>query len=57
MKTVIQHTKIHGCNKSNTKRKVHSNTGLPKETRIISHKQSDFTPKGHRKRRINKAQN
>ena len=37
-------------------RKVYSNTVLPQETRKISNKQSNLTPKGTRERRKNKAQ-
>ena len=38
------------------KRDVYNNIILPQETRIISNKQSNITPKGTRKR-TNKAQN
>ena len=34
-----------GCNKSSSKREVYSNTVLPQETRKISNKQPNFTPK------------
>ena len=34
-----------GCSKSSPKREVYSNTRLPQETRTISNKQSNFTPK------------
>ena len=34
-----------GCNKSSSKREVYSNTILPQETRKISNKQSNITPK------------
>ena len=37
-------------------RKVYSNTVLPQETRKISNKQSNLTPKGTRERRTNKTQ-
>ena len=40
-----------GHYKSRTKRKVHSNTGLPQETRIKSYKQPNSTPKATRKER------
>ena len=42
-----------GFSKSSAKRKVHSNTSLPQETRETSNKQSNFTPKASRKRRKN----
>ena len=45
-----------GCSKSSSKRKVFSNTSLPQETRKISHKQSNLTPKETRERRTNKTQ-
>ena len=41
-----------GNSKFSSKREVYSDTGLPQETRNISNKQSDLTPKGNRKRRI-----
>ena len=34
-----------GCNKSISKREVYSNTILPQETRKISNRQPNFTPK------------
>ena len=37
--------------KSSAKGKVHSNTGLPQETREKSNKQPNSTPKATRKRR------
>ena len=37
-----------GCSKSSCKREVYSSTSLPKETRKISSKQSNLTPKGTR---------
>ena len=37
-----------GCSKNNSKREVYSNTSLPQETRKISNKQSNITPKGTR---------
>ena len=43
-----------GCSKSSSKREVYSYTSLPKETRKISSKQSNLTPKGTRERRTNK---
>ena len=45
-----------GCSKSSSKRDVYSYTSLPKETRKISNKQSNVTPKGTRERRTNKTQ-
>ena len=41
-----------GCNKSSSKREVYSNTALPQETRKISTKQPNLTPKAIRERRI-----
>ena len=52
--TTIQ--KSMGCRKSGSKREVYSYTSLPKETRKISSKQSNFTPKETRERRTNKTQ-
>ena len=40
-----------GCNKSSSKREVYSNTFLPQETRNISNKQPNLTPKAIRERR------
>ena len=37
-----------GCNKSSSKREVYSYTSLLQETRKISNKQSNLTPKGAR---------
>ena len=45
-----------GCSKSSPKREVYSNTILPQETRNISNKQPNLTPKGTRERRTNKTQ-
>ena len=42
--------KSMGCSKSSSRRKAQSDAGLPKEKRKISRKQSNFTPKGTRKR-------
>ena len=42
--------------KSGSKREVYSYTSLPKETRKISSKQSNLTPKETRERRTNKTQ-
>ena len=41
-----------GCGKSSCKREVYSNTILPQETRIISNKSPNLTPKAIRERRI-----
>ena len=45
-----------GCSKGSYKRELYSNTILPQETRKISNKQCNLTPKGTRKRRTNKTQ-
>ena len=45
-----------GCSKSSSEREVYSYTSLPKETRNISNKQYNLTPKGTRERRTNKTQ-
>ena len=45
-----------GCGKSSSRREVYSYTSLPQETRKISNKQSNLTPKGTRERRTNKTQ-
>ena len=39
-----------GCSKSSFEREVYSNTILPQETRKISNKQPNFTPKAIRER-------
>ena len=39
-----------GFSKSSAKRKVHSNTSLPPETRETSNKQPNFTPEATGKR-------
>ena len=39
-----------GGSKSSSKREVYSSTSLPQETRKISNKQSNFTPKGTREK-------
>ena len=44
-----------GHRKSGSKREVYSDTSLPQETRIISNKQPNLTPKAARERRTNKA--
>ena len=43
-----------GCSKSSPKRDVYSNTILPQETRKISNRQPNFTPKTNGKRRTKK---
>ena len=43
-----------GCSKSSSKREVYSNTILPQETRKISNKQPNLTPKETRERRTKK---
>ena len=40
-----------GCSKSSSKREIYSNTILPQETRNISDKQPNLTPKAIRERR------
>ena len=44
-----------GCNKSSSKSEVDSNTILPQETRNISNKQPNLTPKAIRERRTKKS--
>ena len=43
-----------GCSKSSFKREFYSNAILPQETRKISNKQSNLTPKATRERRTKK---
>ena len=43
-----------GCSKSSSQREVRSNTILPQETRNISNKQPNLTPKAIRERRRKK---
>ena len=43
-----------GCSKSSSNREVYGNTSLPQETRNISNKQPNLTPKVIRDRRTNK---
>ena len=40
-----------GCSKSSSKREIYSNTILPQETRNISNKQPNLTPKAIRETR------
>ena len=44
-----------GCGKSNSRREVHNNIGLPQETSKNSNKQPNLPLKRIRKRRTNKA--
>ena len=43
-----------GCSKSSSKKEVYSNTILPQETRNISNKKTNLTPKSVRERRTKK---
>ena len=43
-----------GCSKSSSKREVYSNTILPQETRKISSKQPNLTPKAVREKKKKK---
>ena len=52
MKT--QWSKTYGMQQNSSKREVYSNTSLPQETRQMTNKQSNYTPKGTRERRIKK---
>ena len=45
-----------GCSESSSKREVYNNTILSQETRKISKKQSNHTPKGTTERRTNETQ-
>ena len=45
-----------GCSKSSSKREVYSNTSLPQETRKISNKQPNLTPKAMREKRTKNPQ-
>ena len=45
-----------GCSKSSSKREVYSNSSSPQETRKISNKQSNPTPKATRERKTKKTQ-
>ena len=54
MKT--QRPKPMGCSKSSSKREVYSNTILPQETRNITNKQPNLTPKAISERRTKKPQ-
>ena len=48
----IQRPKTYGMQQKQSKREVYSNTILPQETRNISNKQRNLTPKAIRERRI-----
>ena len=48
--------KSMGCSKSSSKREVYSNRILPQETRNISNKQTNLTPKAVSERRATKPQ-
>ena len=50
------HPKPMECSKSSSKKEVYSNTISPQETRKISNKQPNLTPKATRERRTNKTQ-
>ena len=52
----IQRPKTYGMQQKQSKREVFSNTSLPQETRKMSNKQSNLTPKGIIERRRNKTQ-
>ena len=52
----IQHYTICGMQKSSSEREVHSDIGLPQETRKISNTKPNLPPKRIRKRRINNTQ-
>ena len=52
MKT--RRSKPMGCSKSSSKREVYSYTSLPQETRKISNKKPNLTPKAIRERRTKK---
>ena len=43
-----------GCSKSRSRREVYSSTILPQDTRNISNKQTNLTPKAIRERRTKK---
>ena len=54
MKT--RYAKPMGCSKSSSKREVYNNKILPQETRKISNKQPNLTPKAIRERRTKRPQ-
>ena len=49
-----QLSKPMGYSKGSSKKEVYSNTILPQETRKISNKQPNLTPKAARERKTNK---
>ena len=49
-------SKPMGHSKSSSKKEVYSNLISPQDTRKISNKQSNLTPKGTRERRANKTE-
>ena len=55
-KRMHDNPKPMGCSKSSSKKDVYSNTTLPQETRNISNKQPNLTPKTIRERRTKKPQ-
>ena len=44
------------CSKSSSKKEVYTNTNVPQETRKISNKQPNLTPKAIKERRTKKPQ-
>ena len=54
MKMKTQQFKTYGIQQKQSKGEVYSDTNLPQETRKISNKQPNFTPKDTRERRTNK---
>ena len=46
--------KTEGCSQNSSNREVYSNTILPQESRNISNKQPNLTPKAIRERRTQK---
>ena len=56
MKMKHNNAKLMGFSKSSAKGKIHSNTGLPQETREKSNKSPNSTPKATRKSRNEESQ-
>ena len=54
MTVKTRQSNTYGCSKSSSKREVYSNTSLHQETRKISNKPSNLTPKGTTERGTNK---
>ena len=56
LQTNVRHIylKSIGCSKNISKREVYSNTNLPQETRKISNKETNFTPRATKERRTDK---